>query len=91
MKYVKRPIPVEAVQIFAQTDMYDLPYWVTDAFLNNTISYANTASAQYGLVIKTLEGDMFAPWGSYIIKGVDGELYPVRRDIFEKTYIPYEE
>ena len=38
------------------------------------------------LYIKTLEGDMFAPIGSYIIKGVNGEFYPCREDIFEKTY-----
>lgn len=38
------------------------------------------------LVIKTLEGDMRAERGDYIIKGVNGEFYPCKPDIFEKTY-----
>lgn len=38
------------------------------------------------LVIRTLEGDMHAPYGWWIIKGVQGEFYPCDPDIFEKTY-----
>lgn len=38
------------------------------------------------LVIPTLEGAMAADIGSYIIKGVKGEYYPCRGDIFEDTY-----
>ena len=36
--------------------------------------------------IKTLEGDMVITKGDYIIKGVNGEFYPCKPDIFEKTY-----
>jgi hypothetical protein len=36
--------------------------------------------------IQTLEGDMKASFGDYIIKGVNGEFYPCKPDIFEKTY-----
>ena len=36
--------------------------------------------------IETLEGTMHADYGDYIIKGVNGELYPCKPDIFEKTY-----
>lgn len=39
-----------------------------------------------GLVIPTLEGDMLAVENDYIIKGVNGEFYPCKPDIFEKTY-----
>jgi len=39
-----------------------------------------------GVVIKTLEGDMKASIGDYIIQGVNGEFYPCKPDIFEKTY-----
>jgi len=39
-----------------------------------------------GLSITTLEGVMKANYGDYIIKGVKGEFYPVRKDIFEQTY-----
>lgn len=38
------------------------------------------------LTINTLEGDMQANVGDYIIKGVNGEFYPCKPDIFEKTY-----
>lgn len=42
------------------------------------------------LTIHTLEGDMIASKGDYIITGVDGEQYPCKPDIFEKTYEPVE-
>ena len=90
MKYIKKPIPVEAVQISEdKNDFIDnYPRWFCDAYDSGEIrlSYAFT-----GLIVKTLEGEMYAPWGSYIIRGVDGEIYPCREDIFEKTYEPYEE
>ena len=40
------------------------------------------------LIIHTLEGDMKASVGDYIITGVNGEQYPCKPDIFEKTYTP---
>lgn len=39
--------------------------------------------------IETLEGTMLASPGDWIVKGVNGEIYPVKPDIFEKTYSPY--
>lgn len=39
-----------------------------------------------GIVIETLEGDMEASYGDFIIKGVNGEFYPCKPEIFEKTY-----
>lgn len=44
------------------------------------------AAVKGGLVIKTLEGNHLANIGDYIIKGVAGEFYPCKPDIFEKTY-----
>lgn len=38
------------------------------------------------LLIRTLEGDHIASVGDYIIKGIKGEIYPCKPDIFEKTY-----
>ena len=43
------------------------------------------------LIIKTLEGDMKASLGDWIITGVNGEQYPCKPDIFKKTYEPVEE
>ena len=39
-----------------------------------------------GVIIKTLEGDMTASWGDIIIKGINGEFYPCKPDIFAKSY-----
>jgi len=39
-----------------------------------------------GMIVHTLEGDMVAQKGDYIVKGIRGEFYPVKPDIFEKTY-----
>jgi len=41
-----------------------------------------------GITIRTIAGDMSVPPGDYIIRGVAGEFYPCRRDIFEVTYEP---
>ena len=43
------------------------------------------------MTIHTLEGDMIASAGDYIITGVNGEQYPCKPDIFEKTYELYDE
>jgi len=42
------------------------------------------------IMIHTLEGDMKASIGNYIVTGIDGEKYPCKPDIFEKTYTPVE-
>jgi hypothetical protein len=42
------------------------------------------------MIIHTLEGDMKAEAGDYIITGVEGEQYPCKPDIFKKTYEPVE-
>ena len=89
MKYVKKPIPVDAVQITSPFVITDMPLWFITAYTRGDVYFDNTGSAQNGLTIKTLEGKMFAPWGYVIVKGVDGELYPVRGDIFQKTYEEY--
>jgi hypothetical protein len=43
------------------------------------------------LTIKTLEGELHVSIGDWIIRGVNGELYPCKPDIFEKTYEPVED
>lgn len=74
-KYIKNPIPVEAI------------HWDGDNIEEVKNFAGDTAQIRGGsLYIKTLEGEMFAPIGSYVIKGVNGEFYPCREDIFHKTY-----
>lgn len=82
MKYVKKPIPIEA--FCPCEDAW--PEW----FVN---SHTRVELQKESMVIEidTLEGTMKCYGDDYIIKGVDGELYPCRRDIFLKTYEKFEE
>ena len=76
-KYIKKPIPINAIQWTGYNKAEIIEFTQNRCrFTNNKIS----------IIIPTLEGDMGAMDGDYIIRGVDGEFYPCRRDIFEKTY-----
>ena len=85
MKYVKKPIPIEAVQWFK---LGDHPV-VIDALPK----YKDYIPVQNGATgyIETLEGGYFVTPGDWIIKGVADEYYPCKPDIFEKTYVIYDE
>ena len=87
-KYKKLPVEIEAELVSDLLDKFKhdfkkLPQWVIEAYENTTI---NTVTDN-GFIIKTLEGNMIATKEDYLIKGVNGELYPCKKDIFEKTYI----
>lgn len=81
MKYVKKPIPVEA---FCPAEEA-WPEW----FMNNHTRVI--LEENMVIEIDTLEGTMKCSGEDYIIQGIDGELYPCRRDIFLKTYEKFEE
>lgn len=87
MLYIKKPIPVEAWH-FTRANLDEADSWV------RTYKDKLTLTSQYGgkvlyLEIDTLEGTMTAELGDYIIKGVRGELYSCREDIFIETYERY--
>ena len=85
LKARKKPVEIECVQ------------W-TGANVNEITSFCGSAAhdiyqinlanmpVEYSLIIKTLEGNMRAEPGDYIIKGVQGEFYPCKPDIFKETY-----
>lgn len=86
-KYIKKPIEVEALQIHGNVSE------IKEFIGENGDAYISDAAWQVGkgrphtiVTIHTLEGDMRATDGDYIIKGVKGEFYPCRKDIFEETY-----
>ena len=79
MKYRKKPVEVEAFRFMIDGKV---PDWFSDAMINETIIPHTNGTCD----IKTLEGVMRADFGDYIIKGVHGELYPCKPDVFEKTY-----
>lgn len=85
-KYVKKPITIEAVQ------------WGRNAI--NLIDGESFNIDDYNvyfdgkevvLIIHTLEGNMKCYPSDYIVRGVDGEFYPVKKEIFEKTYVEAKE
>ena len=82
-KYRKKPVVVEAMQWYPSTPMYDL--------VRNFASIPEDKGSPFEtqgnvLLVHTLEGVMTAQAGDWIIKGVRGEFYPCKPDIFEATY-----
>lgn len=74
-KYRKKPVVIEAIRWTGKNIME------VCNFLSKT-----SWTLGKGINIETLEGTMRANPGDYIIKGVNGEYYPCKPDIFEKTY-----
>lgn len=87
MKYRKKPVIVDAYNLLLDAEMDDSPKWIQDAVTGGSIR----AHSGRSLLIRTLEGDMVAMHGDWIIRGVQGELYPCKPDIFEQTYEPVED
>jgi len=79
MKFRKNPIVIEA-EIFTDETKDKIFNWVSCA------KESIFVNGQPALKILTLEGDMIANIGDWIIKGVNGEFYPCKPNIFEKTY-----
>ena len=87
MKYRKKPIVVEAFKLSNRGFVEENWFW--DAVVNDTITphhFRTFSPKPAWCEIKTLEGVMIAKAGDYIIRGVNGEIYPCKADIFEKTY-----
>lgn len=91
MKYRKKPVVIEAVQLKDDYDsIYSAIEFVDNIDMSTSSIGANACIEEVkekeGIIIHTLEGDMKASFGDYVIKGVNGEFYPCKTDIFEKTY-----
>ena len=78
MKYRKKPVVVEAFQLGIDY----MPDWFMDKVTTNDIILHPGPTAD----IATLEGIMHANFGDVIIKGIEGEIYPCKLDIFMNTY-----
>ena len=82
-KFRKKPVVIEAMQ-FTDESKNQCFNWVN----GNRAAYRDQETGKPILVIATLEGDMRVSLGDWIIKGVQGEFYPCKPDIFEATYEP---
>ena len=92
-KYRKKPVVIEAVQ-WTGANLRDVIAF-TDSPPQTLTHHAGMMWEQYeglvhrdGLKIFTLEGKMNADVGDFIIKGIKGEFYPCKPDIFAATYEP---
>ena len=90
-KYRKKPVVIEAFQydgdLKNKDGFYYVPQWAVDAFESDVMYYDSLENEPPNeLFIKTLEGIHQVSVGDYVIQGIQGELYPCKPDIFEKTY-----
>ncbi len=79
-KYRKKPVVIEAIQ-WAGNNFDEIK-----EFCSEVVYHGVEGEARRWLLIKTLEGGMRAKTGDFIIKGIRGEFYPCKPDIFEATY-----
>lgn len=86
-KYRKKPVVIEAVQF--KDDIKSLIELST--LMNGYVKVDYTDPNHPVVKISTLEGTLNAQVGDYIVRGINGEFYPVKPDIFEATYEPIEE
>ena len=88
IKATKKPVTIEAIKWDGENPNEIKAFCGELALLdiNKQAYFAGIAAPRFDLTIHTLEGDHHASVGDYIIKGVNGEFYPCKPDIFEKTY-----
>ena len=91
MKFRKKPVVIEAVQFLPDPEGVQKGAWPADWPVSEWLTLEMGPDALVPkLVIPTLEGDITASPGDWIIRGIKGEFYPCRNDIFEATYEPVE-
>ena len=89
-KYRKKPIVIEAIQL-TWGNWNEICEFVGVGKLSDGKPEGRSHGDSLGLDIPTLEGLMHADQGDWIIKGIKGEFYPCKNDIFEATYEEVEE
>ena len=94
-KYRKRPVVIEAFQMTYEQRLtnYEWPNWLHKAWQKDheeegslsCVDYPNSNGTDQ-LQIRTLEGIHLVNWDDYIIRGIKGELYSCKPDIFAASY-----
>ena len=85
-RYRKRPVVIEALQL-TDSNAGVVAAWVNAGGLRAIVRGGPRGGSKGATVtIKTLEGDHLASVGDFVIRGVQGEFYPCKSDIFEATY-----
>ncbi|HEY3499299.1 MAG TPA: hypothetical protein VGK73_31640 [Polyangiaceae bacterium] len=84
-KYRKKPVVIEA---FENVPGRNAPAWLAEAIVSGAVV---ACGLTHTLEIQTLEGTMVAGKGDFVIRGVKGEIYPCKPDIFAATYELFDE
>lgn len=90
-KFRKKPVTIEVIRLLNSNDsIEECIEWVfkigmETSLIGKSVTIDDVKN-KGGFYIPTLEGDMKVSMGDYIIKGVNGEFYPCKPDIFNKTY-----
>jgi len=84
-QYRKKPVVVDAVQFRGDNAHALIDF---DDSFKPIEAPSRISVSSFGFTVFTLEGDMFGAVGDWLIRGVKGELYPCKPDIFEATYEP---
>jgi hypothetical protein len=86
MKFRKKPVVIDAWLVPHPNERAPMPK--SAGFLDAVLSGQVEMVPSGGAIIHTLEGDMRADVGDWIIRGVKGEFYPCKPDVFAATYEP---
>ncbi len=96
-KYRKKPVVIEAIQL-RKDNILQIESFIEGKLIQLKLDIERKKFEEYedivikkGRKIETLEGTMIANVGDYIIKGVNGEFYPCKPDVFRMTYEKVEE
>lgn len=93
-RWRKKPVEVEAFKwegkLIGDDGVPNVPNWAWDAYQDGTIFFSSIHAdgPNDEMFIHTLEGNHHASIGDYVIRGVKGEIYPCKPDIFAQTYEP---
>lgn len=87
-RYRKKPVVIEAIQYHREKNINQVQAWFDRYPDSRALGYDADLNEYF---IKTLEGDMFLSSGDFIIRGIAGEFYPCKPDIFHQTYEAIEE
>jgi hypothetical protein len=86
-RYRKKPVIVEAFHWTGDQTQTEDPEWIVEAIREGEVTFIPSGPGKtVCMLIRTLEGDMIASPGDFIIQGVTGELYPCKPNIFNLIY-----
>jgi hypothetical protein len=92
MQYIKKPVAIEAIQ-WTGENLLEIARFTGQSSSHMCMKWGENEQivSDQGLKIFTLEGSYMATIGDFIIKGIKGEYYPCKPDIFKKTYYTQKE